>query len=107
MGGKISFDGRDVLALPESQMRNLRGRGMAMIFQEPQTSLNPVMTIGAQIAEALPPGLRKSQVRQEVLRLLEEVGIPEAGAAHRQLSVRIVRRSEAARHDRAGPGRQS
>ena len=76
-GGKISFDGQDVLALPESQMRNLRGRGMAMIFQEPQTSLNPVMTIGAQIAEALPPGLGKGQIRQEVLRLLEEVGIPE------------------------------
>ncbi|MGA7951031.1 MAG: ABC transporter ATP-binding protein [Thiobacillaceae bacterium] len=76
-GGKISFDGQDVLALPESQMRNLRGRGMAMIFQEPQTSLNPVMTIGAQIAEALPPGLPNSQARQEVLRLLEEVGIPE------------------------------
>ena len=77
VGGKISFDGQDVLALPESQMRNLRGRGMAMIFQEPQTSLNPVMTIGAQIAEALPPGLSKGQVRQDVLRLLEEVGIPE------------------------------
>jgi len=76
-GGKVSFDGHDVLALPESQMRNLRGRGMAMIFQEPQTSLNPVMTIGAQIAEALPPGLTSSQARQEVLRLLEEVGIPE------------------------------
>ncbi len=77
VGGNISFDGHDVLALPESQMRNLRGRGMAMIFQEPQTSLNPVMTIGAQIAEALPPGLSKGQARQEVLRLLEEVGIPE------------------------------
>ncbi len=76
-GGKISFDGQDVLALPESQMRNLRGRGMAMIFQEPQTSLNPVMTIGAQIAEALPPGLPSSHARQEVLRLLEDVGIPE------------------------------
>jgi peptide/nickel transport system ATP-binding protein len=76
--GRISFDGRDVLALPESQMRNLRGRGMAMIFQEPQTSLNPVMTIGAQIAEALPPGSTNSQARQNVLRLLEEVGIPEA-----------------------------
>ncbi len=76
-GGSISFNSEDVLALPESQMRTLRGRGMAMIFQEPQTSLNPVMTIGAQIAEALPPGLGKSQARQEVLRLLEEVGIPE------------------------------
>ena len=75
--GRISFDGHDVLALPESQMRNLRGQGMAMIFQEPQTSLNPVMTIGEQIAEALPSGLSKSQARKEVLRLLEEVGIPE------------------------------
>jgi peptide/nickel transport system ATP-binding protein len=74
-GGRISFDGHDVLAMPEWQMRTLRGQGMAMIFQEPQTSLNPVMTIGAQIAEALPPDLSKSLARREVLRLLGEVGI--------------------------------
>ncbi|MGA7180416.1 MAG: ABC transporter ATP-binding protein [Thiobacillaceae bacterium] len=77
--GQIGFDGQNVLALPESKMRNLRGQGMAMIFQEPQTSLNPVMTIGEQIAEALPSGLSRTQARNEVLRLLNEVGIPEPG----------------------------
>jgi peptide/nickel transport system ATP-binding protein len=76
-GGQVHFDGQDVLALPESRMRTLRGHGMAMIFQEPQTSLNPVFTIGKQIAEALPPGLSKSQSTKEVLRLLAEVGIPD------------------------------
>ncbi|MGO9443634.1 MAG: ABC transporter ATP-binding protein [Thiobacillaceae bacterium] len=76
--GRVQFDGHDVLALPEYLVRRLRGRGMAMIFQEPQTSLNPVMTIGEQIAEALPSDLPRAQVRAEVLRLLEEVGIPDA-----------------------------
>lgn len=79
-GGAVRFDGKDLASLPESQMRNLRGRGMAMIFQEPQTSLNPVMTIGDQIAEALPADLPRSAQRKEVVRLLEEVGIPEPAA---------------------------
>lgn len=75
--GRVSFDGKALGELPESQMRGLRGRGIAMIFQEPQTSLNPVMTIGEQVAEALPPGMPHDEQAREVLRLLEEVGIPE------------------------------
>jgi peptide/nickel transport system ATP-binding protein len=77
VGGQVSFDGEVLGTLPESQMRTLRGRGMAMIFQEPQTSLNPVMTIGEQIAEALPAGMPRSEHKSEVIRLLEEVGIPD------------------------------
>jgi oligopeptide/dipeptide ABC transporter ATP-binding protein len=53
VSGKILFEGRDLLALPESQMRPVRGRDIAMIFQEPMTSLNPVFTVGDQIAEAV------------------------------------------------------
>ena len=51
--GRALLDGRDLLALPEAEMRRLRGNEIAMIFQEPMTSLNPVLTIGFQIAEAL------------------------------------------------------
>ncbi len=74
--GQVSFEGEVLGTLPESHMRTLRGRGMAMIFQEPQTSLNPVMTIGDQIAEALPTGMTRNEQKAEVLKLLEEVGIP-------------------------------
>lgn len=76
-GGQVSFDGEMLGRLPESRMRTLRGRGMAMIFQEPQTSLNPVLTIGDQIAEALPENLPRGRHKGEVIRLLEEVGIPD------------------------------
>jgi peptide/nickel transport system ATP-binding protein len=78
--GKVWFDGELLQSLPESGMRRLRGCGMAMIFQEPQTSLNPVMTIGDQIAEALPPGLSRAAQRAAVIRLLDEVGIPNPQA---------------------------
>lgn len=77
VGGSVRFEGKRLEALPESGMRRLRGRGMAMVFQEPQTSLNPVMTIGEQIAEALPSGLGPREQRAEVIRLLDEVGIPD------------------------------
>src|SRR5215217_5968282 len=53
LGGKIVFEGRDLLALSEKQMRAVRGKDIAMIFQEPMTSLNPVYTIGDQIVEAI------------------------------------------------------
>lgn len=73
--GQVSFDGKVLGTLPESQMRTLRGSGMAMIFQEPQTSLNPVITIGEQIAEALPASMPRSEQKAEVIKLLHEVGI--------------------------------
>src|SRR5215212_5660021 len=53
LGGEIKFEGRDLLGLSEKEMRTVRGRDIAMIFQEPMTSLNPVYTIGDQIAEAV------------------------------------------------------
>jgi len=84
-GGRVLLDGRDLLALPEREMRAVRGAGLAMIFQEPMTALNPVFTVGSQIAEALrlhrPMGRREAWERATAL--LDEVGIPEpARRAH-------------------------
>jgi peptide/nickel transport system ATP-binding protein len=78
--GKAMLGGRDILALPEEEMRRLRGNEIAMIFQEPMTSLNPVLTVGDQIAEALAfhRDLHGAAARAEVLRILEHVRIPAA-----------------------------
>jgi len=76
--GEVRLAGEDLLRLPESAMRCVRGGRIGMIFQEPSTSLNPVMTVGAQIAEALVQhGVRGAQAKQEACRLLEAVGIPD------------------------------
>ncbi len=76
--GRIRFDGIDLLALPDSELRDLRGNRMAMIFQEPMTSLNPSYTIGEQIIEALERhrGLNRKQARERAIELLRRVGIP-------------------------------
>ena len=78
-GGEVRFVGQDLLARPESAMREVRGGQIAMIFQEPSTSLNPVMTVFDQIAEVLVlhRGLRGESARKEALRLLAAVGIPD------------------------------
>jgi peptide/nickel transport system ATP-binding protein len=73
-GGGVEFDGRDILTLPEYKMRRLRGGGMAMIFQEPGTSLNPVMTVGRQISEAL---TAHGSGSDHAVELLTAVGIPD------------------------------
>ena len=80
LGGEVHFAGRELLGLPEADMRAVRGGGIAMIFQEPATSLNPVLTIGRQIGEALEKhaGLRGSAVRARALELLDAVGIADA-----------------------------
>ncbi len=80
--GRIHLEGRDLLALPVTEMRALRGRHAAMIFQEPMTSLNPVMTAGAQVVEAIRLHERASaaEARRRTLALFEEVGIPDPGA---------------------------
>jgi oligopeptide/dipeptide ABC transporter ATP-binding protein len=79
-GGRILFDGRDLLALSEAEMRRVRGDDIAMIFQEPMTSLNPVFTVGDQVAEAirLHRRLGKREAWKEAVRMLDEVEIPNA-----------------------------
>ncbi len=78
--GKVSLDGEDILALPERIMRAVRGGRMAMIFQEPGSSLNPVMTVGEQIAEALElhQHLRAAAAQARCVELLQQVSIPDA-----------------------------
>ncbi|MBU0753264.1 MAG: ABC transporter ATP-binding protein [Gammaproteobacteria bacterium] len=73
-GGQVAFGGRSLAELPESEMRSLRGGGMAMIFQEPGTSLNPVMTVGRQIRESI--DLHGGKLG--AVELLDAVGIPDA-----------------------------
>ncbi|KQV30469.1 peptide ABC transporter ATP-binding protein [Rhizobium sp. Root1203] len=79
-GGQIRFDGRDLVGLPERELRRIRGRDIAMIFQEPMTSLNPVLTIGDQIIEVLRihENLSRRQARERAIALLDLVSIPEA-----------------------------
>jgi peptide/nickel transport system ATP-binding protein len=78
--GEVRLEGRELLKLPEEQMRNVRGNQISMIFQEPMTSLNPVLTLGFQIAEALiyHRALDRTQAEAETLRILERVRIPSA-----------------------------
>ena len=76
-GGEILFDSTDLLALDEEELRHIRGRRIGMVFQEPLTSLNPVFTIGDQIAEVIETHekLDKEAIRSRCIRLLEDVGI--------------------------------
>src|SRR5882757_1775905 len=80
IAGRILFEDRDLLALSEAEMRAIRGKDIGMIFQEPMTSLNPVLTIGRQIGEAfrLHEGLSKREARQRSIDMLALVGIQEA-----------------------------
>ncbi len=76
--GEVLFRGQDLLALPEAQMRRMRGNKISMIFQEPMTSLNPVFTVGAQISEVvrLHQGLGRRAARARAIEMLHKVGIP-------------------------------
>jgi peptide/nickel transport system ATP-binding protein len=78
--GTVSVDGLELMCLPEAAMRKVRGRRIAMIFQEPATSLNPVLTVGRQICEVLERhlGLAGVAARQRALGLLDSVGMPDA-----------------------------
>jgi oligopeptide/dipeptide ABC transporter ATP-binding protein len=80
VGGRAIFDGRDLLAMSDEQLRHVRGRQIAMIFQDPMTSLNPVLTIGRQIREALEThfGMERDAADERVAELLDQVGIPSA-----------------------------
>ena len=76
----MTFDGVDMMALGDKEMRSVRGNRISMIFQEPMTSLNPLMTVCKQISESLMKhqGLRKYEARKQALELLKQVGIPDA-----------------------------
>ncbi|MGB4359954.1 MAG: dipeptide ABC transporter ATP-binding protein [Rhodoferax sp.] len=97
LGGQALFNGQDLLAMPEPELRAVRGSDIAMIFQEPMTALNPLMAVGDQIAEvlALKTALSKTQMAQKVIELLAETGIPEP-----------ARRARAFPHQLSGGQRQ-
>jgi peptide/nickel transport system ATP-binding protein/oligopeptide transport system ATP-binding protein len=80
-GSRIMFEGRDLVQLSDSEMERLRGNEISMIFQEPMTSLNPVYSVGEQIAEAvrIHQGAKKRDALERAREMLELVGIPEAG----------------------------
>ena len=81
ISGQALLDGRDLLTLPERQMQAVRGGDVAMIFQEPMTALNPLMTVGDQVAEVLliKQALSKAQAWKQAVELLATTGIPEPG----------------------------
>jgi oligopeptide/dipeptide ABC transporter ATP-binding protein len=86
-GGEIWFKGGDLRRMPEAQLRALRGAELAMVFQDPMTSLNPVRRVGVQIAEAIrlhQRGLSRTELRQRAIRLLEVVGVPDPRRCYRQ-----------------------
>jgi peptide/nickel transport system ATP-binding protein len=86
MKGAIRFQGRNLLELPEAEMRKLRGGDISMIFQEPMTSLNPVLTIGRQIGETvrLHQGMNAKQAEARAVEMLTLVGIPAPGRRVRE-----------------------
>ena len=85
-GGRVEFDGEDLLGLSEQQMRTIRGRRISMVFQEPMTSLNPVLSIGRQMTEAmrLHLGVTREAAEQRAVTLLGMVGIADPGRRLRQ-----------------------
>jgi oligopeptide/dipeptide ABC transporter ATP-binding protein len=95
--GQVLFDGHDLITMSRSRLRDLRGKGIAMIFQEPMTALNPVMRVGAQIAEApyAHLGYGRSKARVRALELMRLVGIPDP-----------ARRADAYPHELSGGMRQ-
>ncbi len=80
--GEVTFEGKDLLQLGDAEMRSIRGNRMAMVFQEPMTSLNPVLTIGRQVTETLElhQNMTKSQARERAVELIRMVGISDAGS---------------------------
>ena len=80
VGGEILFDGKNLVDLPDDEMREVRGNAISMIFQEPMTSLNPVFTCGSQIAESISThgGITGDEARKRAIEMLTQVGIPDA-----------------------------
>jgi peptide/nickel transport system ATP-binding protein len=109
VGGQVLFEGRDLLSLPESAMRRVRGAGLAMIFQEPATALNPVRSIGDQVAEAVRAHHRVSRRKAwaRAVEALDQAALPEPGRRARdyphQLSGGLRQRAMIAMALAAGP----
>ncbi len=89
--GRALLDGRDLLSLPESEMRRVRGRLVSMVFQEPMTSLNPVFTAGHQVDEVLRLhlGLGRREARERTIDLFARVGIPDPERRHGEYPHRL------------------
>lgn len=85
-GGEIRFDGRDLLTLSEKELGRVRGREIAMVFQDPMTCLDPLQRVGTQVAEVLRlhTGTSRAEARKAALAALEEVGIPDPAVRYRQ-----------------------
>src|ERR1700730_14810119 len=86
VGGEVIFDGQDLLKLPDSEIRRVRGKQIAMVYQEPMTALTPVLSIERQLTESLELHLAmsKTEARREAVRRLEQVGIPDPERRLRQ-----------------------
>ncbi len=106
VAGRILFEGEDLLIKREREMRAIRGRDISMIFQEPMTSLNPIMTVGDQIIESirLHRDDGRAQARARATEMLRRVGIPDSGEAPGDLSPPALRRHAPAGDDRHGAG---
>ncbi|MBF4132538.1 ATP-binding cassette domain-containing protein [Streptomyces albidoflavus] len=85
-GGEIRFGGRDLLTLSEKELGRVRGRDIAMVFQDPMTCLDPLQRVGTQVAEVLRlhTGLSRAEARKAALAALDEVGIPDPEVRYRQ-----------------------
>ena len=108
--GSVMFSGIDVRTASEDQMRDLRGREISMIFQNPRAALNPIRKVGDQIEDVLRQHVQQSQVGdrgEKAIEALEQVKIARPARALSRLSVRTVGRHVPARGDRAGAGLQS
>jgi peptide/nickel transport system ATP-binding protein len=106
--GSVNVDGNDILQLPEMRMRDVRGHRISIIFQEPATSLNPVMTVGRQITEVIErhTPLRGAAAEAKAIDWLQRVGIPEPRRRINDYPFQMSGGTEAARddRDRAGGG---
>lgn len=89
--GSIQLNGTEILAFNEKVMQKIRGKEMAMIFQEPMTALNPVLTIGKQMSEGLEKheGMKRAQAKQKVIELLTQVGISRANEIYKEYPHRL------------------